>query len=287
LGNPGDRATANYRIHQTAMITTPFLARITLYPIKALDGVDVAQATVSSGGALCHDREWALFDAQGRFVNGKHNAQVHRLRCQFSADLHRATLWADGTTERQHFCLDQDALGQGSRLSNWLSEFFESPIELRQDAQIGFPDDTVAYGPTVLSTDTIKAVSAWFPGLSIESMRLRLRANLELAGVAPFWEDQLFAAVPEQTIAFQIGDVRFEGVNPCQRCIVPTRDPLTGESYPHFQKTFVAQRQVHLPNWTASNRFNHYYRLSVNTRIPGSEAGKSLHIGDPVQLSPR
>jgi hypothetical protein len=72
------------------------------------------------------------------------------------------------------------------------------------------------------------------------------------------------------------------GVNPCQRCVVPTRDPNTGEKYPHFQRIFTQQRQATLPSWTTRSRFNHYYRLSVNTRIQSSQAGKVISIGDKV-----
>jgi hypothetical protein len=81
-----------------------------------------------------------------------------------------------------------------------------------------------------------------------------------------------------------VGDVDFFGVNPCQRCIVPTRDSYSGEAYPSFQKIFATQRQATLPNWVASLPFNHFYRLSVNTQLPISSAGKILQIGDKVDI---
>jgi uncharacterized protein YcbX len=57
----------------------PYLAGIFIYPIKSLDRIAVTQATILKSGALKHDREFALFDEQGRFVNGKRNAKVHLL----------------------------------------------------------------------------------------------------------------------------------------------------------------------------------------------------------------
>ena len=60
----------------------PYLARILIYPIKSLDGVAVTQATVLKSGALQSDREFAIVDEHGRFVNGKRNAKVHGLRSQ-------------------------------------------------------------------------------------------------------------------------------------------------------------------------------------------------------------
>jgi uncharacterized protein len=82
---------------------------------------------------------------------------------------------------------------------------------------------------------------------------------------------------------FTIGSVQFEGINPCQRCIVPTRDALTADPTPQFQKTFLAERAASLPIGVNRDRFNHFYRLAVNTRIPPSEAGKQLHLAERCQ----
>ncbi len=113
-------------------------------------------------------------------------------------------------------------------------------------------------------------------------MRQRLRANIEIGGVPAFWEDQLFADADE-IVQFKIGEVLFEGINPCQRCIVPTRNSRTGESYPNFQKLFSQKREETLPSWVNLSRFNHFYRLSVNTKIPASEAGKMVQVGDEIE----
>jgi uncharacterized protein len=80
----------------------------------------------------------------------------------------------------------------------------------------------------------------------------------------------------------RLGGVTFLGHNPCQRCVVPPRDPDTGEVIHGFQKSFAQLRQRHLPAWADVRRFNHYYRLAVNTSIPAAEAGKRLRIGDAL-----
>ena len=41
--------------------------------------------------------------------------------------------------------------------------------------------------------------------MSVEEMRLRLRANLEIGGVPPFWEDQLFTEAGRY-VQFQVRD---------------------------------------------------------------------------------
>jgi hypothetical protein len=103
--------------------------------------------------------------------------------------------------------------------------------------------------------------------------------------MAAFEEDRLFAG-PDELRPFSIGAVQFHGHNPCQRCVVPTRDPDTAAAIPNFQKTFMELRRQHLPPWADARRFNHYYRFAVNTSVAKSEAGKVIRVGDPVCLIP-
>lgn len=257
----------------------PYLAGIFIYPIKSLDPVAVDGTIVLASGALQQDREFAIADAQGRFVNGKRNAKVHLLRSSWDAATKTVCLHIQDTQKRQVFHLEQER----TKLETWLSDYFDFDVQLVQNSLAGFPDDTIASGPTVISSSTLESVASWFPGISVDEMRRRLRANIEIGGVPPFWEDQLFADEGE-VVQFQVGEVLFEGINPCQRCIVPTRSSLTGDAYPNFQKVFLQKRRETLPSWTVSSRFNHFYRLSVNTRIPATEAGKLIKIGDEIKL---
>jgi len=77
--------------------------------------------------------------------------------------------------------------------------------------------------------------------------------------------------------------VEFLGVNPCARCVVPTRNPETGAVYPNFQKIFSQKRQELLPSWAERSQFNHFYRLTVNTKI--SDLGDGiLRQGDRLNI---
>ncbi len=176
------------------------------------------------------------------------------------------------------FCLDSPG-----PIDKWLSDFFGFPVALRHDPATGFPDDRTAFGPTIVSEASLRAVHEWYPALSIESVRRRFRTNLELGGGEAFCEDQMYGA-PDELKEFRIGDVRFLGHNPCQRCVVPTRDAASGEALASFQKRFMEMRRQSLPEWANQQRFNHYYRFAVNTSIPAGEAGKWLRAGDPVSL---
>jgi hypothetical protein len=261
------------------MTPLPYLATICVFPVKSLDGIPLTQVRLLESGALQHDREFALFDERGRFVNGKRNAKVHLLRSVFDARFKQLSLQIQGTNESIVFHVEDEQ----PALEAWLSDYFGFSVKFVQNALTGFPDDTNAPGPTVISTGTIEEVASWFPGVSVDEMRIRLRTNLEIGGVPPFWEDQLFTEAG-RCVQFQIGEVLFEGMNPCQRCVVPTRDTKTARVSANFQKIFATKRRETLPHWATLARFNHFYRLSVNTKVPQSEAGKVLRIGDTVKI---
>jgi uncharacterized protein len=259
--------------------TTAYVSHLFIYPVKSLDRVDCDRVTILKSGALQSDRTWAICDLAGNFVNGKRNSRVHALRSKFDLVNNTLTLQIQGTEQTVKFNLIEEQ----TALCSWLESYFGFPVELQQNLIMGFPDDTVSPGPTIVSTATLEAIASWYPELDTADIRRRFRANIELAGVPAFWEDRLFTT-PEQTIIFKVGNVEFIGVNPCQRCIVVTRDPQTGESYPKFQKTFIIQRKNTLPEGIERSRFNHYFRLAVNTRLSPTEVGKKIQIGDHIML---
>jgi uncharacterized protein YcbX len=253
------------------------LAAIRLYPLKALDPVAVDEAVVLASGALEGDRRWALLDREGGFINGKRCAAIHGVRARFEADT--VTLSAPERAARR-FALVHDT----AALEDWLAGALGQPVRLARDDAGGFPDDRAAPGPTVIGAASLDEVRGWFPGLGAEGVRRRFRANLEIAGVPPFWEDRLFATAGA-VVRFRIGDVLLEGTNPCARCAVPSRDPDTGESITGFQKRFSDMRRQTLPPWAEASRFDHFYRLAVNTRVPASQAGKRVRVGDRVTVA--
>lgn len=260
---------------------TPHLARIAVHPIKSLEPVERDQAEIVANGGLEHDREYAMLDEQDRYVNGKRTADVHRIRSSYDDAIETVTLRreADPEDTAEQFDLDADR----EALDDWLSEYFGYPVCLARDTNGGYPDDTTLSGPTVISTSTLREVASWYDGLDEQGMRLRLRANLEIDGVPPFWEDRLYAD-HDHEVAFRIGDVTLHGVNPCQRCIVPVRDPHTGEEYPGFQRIFIENRKRTLPEWAERTRFDHYFRLMVNTKVPKPEWGQEVAVGGEVEI---
>jgi uncharacterized protein YcbX len=253
------------------------LGRIDIFPIKSLDGISLESARFTAGGILEKDRIYAIYDAEGKVVNGKRTARIHDLRSEFDLQIREVRLWQKNESPSQ-FQLDAPA-----PMEKWLSDFFGFPVVLRQEPEKGFPDDREAFGPTIVSEASLRAVQSWYPEVTFESVRRRFRTNLELIDGEAFCEDHLFGAAGELK-PFQIGEVNFFGHNPCQRCVVPTRDPDNGQGVAGFQKKFMEQRKALLPAWSNAQRFNHYYRFALNTSVPPTEAGKQLCVGDKVTI---
>jgi MOSC domain-containing protein len=257
---------------------SPHLSRMTLYPFKSLDGQEVEEAVVLRNAGLCHDREYCLVDENGQALNTKRlGAALIRIRSEIDFGFGEITL-REGSGE-QTFHLERE-VGQ---IEEWFSARLGQRVQVVRDSEHGFPDDTDASGPTVISTATLVEVGSWF-GLEVDEVRRRFRANLEIEGVPAFWEDGLYGP-PGEVVRFRIGEVAIDGVNPCARCTVPSHDSRSGEiPEPQFARIFAEKRQATLPPWADRSRFDHCFRLSVNTRVPETEAGKELHVSDEVDV---
>lgn len=253
------------------------LKSVFVHPIKSLDATPVTSATVVENGGLEFDRRYAIVDDDGEYVNGKREPLVHRLRTTVDLDTAVVTL-RGGDDDPRRFHLEDDR----GDLEAWLSAFFGRPVSLLRSDEGGFPDDPDASGPTVISTGTLERVASWYDGIDLEGMRRRLRPNLVIDGTPAFWEDRLYEE-PGYVVPFTLGGATLHGVNPCQRCVVPTRDPDTGEPTPNFRERFVTRREATLPDWASTAWFDHYFRLMVNTRIPASSWGVDITIGDDLE----
>ncbi|QDX41104.1 MOSC domain-containing protein [Salarchaeum sp. JOR-1] len=251
------------------------VARLTRYPVKALSGADVETVRVTEGGTLAGDREYRLVDADGDPVNGKRTPRVHDLDTAYDSD--SGTLAVETSSGETATLPLRD---RPSEAAAWLGGFFDCDLTVERDTELGFVDRRSA-GPSVISTATLEAVADWFDDLTVQSVRRRMRANVEVAGVPAFWEDRF---VGPDAPAFRAGDVRFEGVQPCGRCVVPERDPDTGERDPGFRERFVERREATLPDWVDREAFDHYYALMLIADVPEDARGRTLAVGDGVAV---
>ncbi len=188
------------------------LDRITIYPVKSLDGVAVVEVRVLPSGALDNDRRWQLTDLDGRVWNAKRSPLLHAIRAEFDLAGERDPGVPRVAANVVTLSIDEAAVGAGAvrgveRLAGlgaetfplvpgpdgpcgWLAEALGEPVLLVERRDGGFPDDREASGPTLVSTASLEAVGRWF-GLGLDEVRRRFRMNLEIGGCDAFWEDTL------------------------------------------------------------------------------------------------
>ncbi len=235
------------------------------------------QAKILSSGALEHDREFALFDEQGKFVHAKRTKEIHKIFTKFSDDFQFVYLSTDKITETKF------ELSENKIINDFFSEHFGFKIFMKQNTAQGFPDDGNSNGPTLISENSLIEVRNWILkeqniSLSIEEMVKRFRPNLIIAETKAFWEDELIHG----GIIYS-GEVMIQGGKATPRCVVPTRDSTTGEAMSGFAKIITENRKKTISPNTNLNYFEHYYKLCLNTKIPFSESSKILKVGDEIK----
>ena len=254
----------------------PYLASIRVYPIKSLDPLVLQEATIAEKAGITGDREFALFDAQGAVLHAKRLGQrIMSIRARYPRGGRSVELRAGDSCEL--FDLEADR----EDLEAWFSRQLRRPVTLRRNGLTGFVDDRDASGPTLVGSASLASVADWF-SLETEETRRRLRTNLEIAGLEPFEEDSLFGP-PGQPRRFRIGAVELMGSNPCSRCIVPSIDSQGGSPPDEgFARRFAARREQDRWQGSELDRYGHYYRLAINTRLPPGQGGKTLRVGDEL-----
>src|SRR5260370_17838608 len=128
---------------------TAWLAKIRLHPIKGLDPVSVPEARVGPKGGLELDRVWALFAADGEWINGKRTAAIHHIRAEYDPLASMVTLSVSRDVENSNgakparFAFPADY----ERAAAWFSEYFAPTVVVRHIPR-GVPDDALAPTPT-------------------------------------------------------------------------------------------------------------------------------------------
>src|SRR2546430_1159655 len=124
------------------------LANIRIHPIKSLDPIQVNEVRIGPGGGLEFDRAWALYSADGQWVNGKRTAAVHLIRAAFAPGISSVTLSVPGDSRKvpaKTFAFPGDAKAPeksspASRSASPISAARVSPPGVRNPASITITD---------------------------------------------------------------------------------------------------------------------------------------------------
>lgn len=258
----------------------PFISKIIIYPFKSLPGIEVSAARFTAAGSLAGDREFAFESPDGRVVNAKRLAEIHKIRAEYNLPKRTITLWSEATPRKETFTFDH----QREALSAWVAKQLDIPgLRLKQNSVIGFPDDIKSPGPTIVSEATLTAAGQYFdPPIDLPEITRRMRPNIIIKGVEPYWEDALYGQEGVGGL-LTLGQTELIVTGPCQRCVVPTRDSQTGDPTPQFMKRFMEIRRATLPGAQQKDpRFEkNPYRLCVNVLGP---VGGAIQVSDTLKI---
>jgi len=222
----------------------PSLSGLYRYPLKSGRG-EALQRSAVDGLGLHGDRRWMVVDADsGRFITQRLLPQMSQLSARYDAR-GGLTLSAPGQADLAVALPDpeQDLRGvvvwrdslrvpdAGDEAAEWLSTMLGKPCRLVQVPEARARQVDTAYaqaGDRVAFADGFPLLLIGQASLDDLSQRvgqplsmLRFRPNLVVTGSEAYAEDGWKR--------IRIGDVEFEVVKGCSRCILTTIDPQTGE----------------------------------------------------------
>lgn len=232
---------------------------IFIYPIKSLGGIRLSEAIVEEKG-FRHDRRWMLVDEEGVFVTQRENPQLALLEVTLGKDelvvSHKkdqikpvkipielaagpelmVTIWDDQVLAKT---VDPE-------LDQWFSDFLGFPVSM-----VIMPESThrkvnskyAVHAESVSFADGMPYLLIGQESLNDLNSRLenalpmnRFRPNIVFSGGSPYLEDSLRK--------IKIGQLEFQIVKPCARCVMTTVDQESGVKGKEPLKTLSTYRTL-------------------------------------------
>ncbi|MFN0013670.1 MAG: MOSC domain-containing protein [Saprospiraceae bacterium] len=266
---------------------TRILTGLYVYPVKSLGGIAVSEAVPEPRG-LQYDRRWMLVDEQGRFVSQREVAELAllgtaieppylvvfskknpalRVQVPLSPPVEEmpeitAEIWNDRCPAR--VC--------EPGINEWFSTLLGCSLRL-----VYMPDTTwrptdPAYVPEGIPVSFADGYPYLLIGqASLDDLNTRLEQLLPINRFRPNFVFSTNVAYEEDEWSdFAIGTVRFRGIKPCARCIVPNTDQDTAQRAAEPLKTLTAYRKQ-----------GHRILFGQNTVWIGA-LGDVVRVGDAV-----
>lgn len=260
------------------------ISALYVYPVKACRGIRVARAAVVERGFEA-DRRWMIVDPNGCFVTQREAPQLTLVRTALDDDgivleapglepLRLPRTYDEGEDRPCQIWNHQGSAARHPEGSAWFSSFFGAPRELvymgerhqrRVNPERARPTDLVSFADgypfLVISEESLSDLNA---RLAQPITMERFRPNIVVRGAEPFVEDS-FTRV-------RLGNVTFRGAKRCDRCVVTTLDPDTGEGGREPLRTLASYRLWDSKVWFGMNLIH--------------DALGELSVGDTVERLP-
>jgi uncharacterized protein YcbX len=221
------------------------VTELNIYPVKSTRRIALQESPVLPRG-LPWDRRWMLVDEAGNFITARQQPVLATVQTTVGDET--LSITAEGyetlqlplqpgqseTTPVTVWKDSLDAVLAGNQADAWFSDFLGLSCRLVQltddlsrsvNPDYGRPGDEVSFAdgfPLLLIT---RASLADLNSRLQQPVEMRrFRPNLVVDGDAPYAEDHWRR--------IRVGDVEFEGVKNCSRCVVTTIDPDSGRKHP-------------------------------------------------------
>jgi len=217
------------------------LSQLAIYPIKSIHGIVLQTSQVSEAGLL-NDRRYMLVTTDGECITGREFPALTLVKAnQLEGNawlLSHPTLTTELTISPKNLSnnykdvviWEENVQGEVAleEANAWFSSILGKPVELvyfsnkserftsrRPDSPVAFADGYPFLLTTQASLDELNRTCP-------EDIKMaQFRPNLVIQGNKPFEEDRWKR--------IKIGEVEFENVKPCIRCIFTTLNPETAE----------------------------------------------------------
>lgn len=216
-----------------------------IYPVKGARGIDVKKGALNYRG-FRHDRRWVMTDDAGEFLSQRSTPELARIVTKQTSDGLRLEtadggdgvdlrLAENGARRTIKVWRDEIDARVGDRAAaDWLSGLLGRPAELHFMDDAATRNTSGVWGPArpLAFSDAYPVLlitAASLDALNEEIVRqsgdpvpmTRFRPNIVIDGSEP-WGDDFWKVI-------KVGDVIFDLVKPCDRCVVTTTDQATGE----------------------------------------------------------
>ncbi|MCF2493461.1 MULTISPECIES: MOSC domain-containing protein [Dyadobacter] len=235
------------------------LSEIWIYPVKSLGGIRLTEANVEERG-LQYDRRWLIIDENNVFITQRVFGQMALIDVALESSGLKIFLrnnpknnvilpYEPGSGKKVSVTIWDDivnAVTVSDEADAWLSAQLDKRVRL-----VMMPESTERKAdPKYASNGENVSFADGFPFLVISQASLdelnsrleepismvRFRPNFVIAETMPFEEDQWKR--------IRVGELDFEIVKPCGRCVLITVDPATGEKGAEPLKTLASYRRV-------------------------------------------
>ncbi|MCF0050257.1 MOSC domain-containing protein [Dyadobacter sp. LJ53] len=235
------------------------VSEIWIYPVKSLGGIRLKEAKTEKKG-LQYDRRWLIIDENNTFITQRVFHQMALIDVALEKD--GLKIFERNNSENNITVPNEPVSGETLSVKVWddvveaVTVMDEADVWL--SSQLGqnvrlvmMPESTERKAdPKYAQNGEIVSFADGYPFLVISQASLddlntrleepismiRFRPNFVITETLPFEEDQWKR--------IRIGDLDFEIVKPCARCVLTTVDPATGQKGAEPLKTLASYRRI-------------------------------------------